>query len=173
MLICAFTLICNVDFISSSFKLREIISHRVLQRPSGDLFLLVGRGGDGAIRIHYGLGTAHHCHQQEETQEEEEKERKAQVHVHLKLRCRLGSPFHVCTDDDDCWSPCQFNSTASSMETCAPEMLMVMKLMKSEIQIKKKMEKGVRMTLSAKHRHFKSYGFLVANIHFIQKCAIS
>lgn len=56
---------------------------------SSDLFLLVGRGGDGAIRIHYCLGAAHHCCQQEEAQEEEEKECKAQVHIHLKLRCRL------------------------------------------------------------------------------------
>lgn len=40
-----------------------------------------------------------------------------------------------------------------------------------EIQIKK-MGKGMRMILSAKHRHFKSYGFLVTKIHFIQKCAV-
>lgn len=62
---------------------------------SGDLFLLVGGGGDGAIRIHYCLGATHHCCQQEEAQEEEEKECKAQVHVHLKLCWRLRGSFHV------------------------------------------------------------------------------
>lgn len=66
---------------------------------SGDLLLLVGGGGDGAIRIHYSLGTAHHCHQKEETQDEEEEERKAQVHVHLKLHRRVRSLVHVADDD--------------------------------------------------------------------------
>lgn len=68
---------------------------------SGDLLLLVGGGGDRAIRVHDGLGAAYHRHQKEKTQQEEEEESEAQVHVHLELRHGVRRLIHVVSDNGE------------------------------------------------------------------------
>ncbi|TNN59954.1 hypothetical protein EYF80_029796 [Liparis tanakae] len=70
-----------------------------IENAEGDLLLLVGGGGNGAVGIQYSLGTAHHRHQQEEKQQEEEEDSEAQVHVDLELWSGTRSLVHVGDED--------------------------------------------------------------------------
>lgn len=102
---------------------------------SGDLFLLVGGGGDGAIRIHHGLGTAHHRHQQEETEEEEEEERKAEVHIYLELHRRARGLVHEA--NNDYWSLfVRSVGAAFRLSAGALQVLLVMNYCQTHKQIK-------------------------------------
>lgn len=84
---------------------------------SVDLLLLVGRGGDRAVRIHHRLGAAYHRHQEKETQQEEEEERKPEVHIHLEGWRLVRRLVHVADADSS-----QMSSLTSSPGLCSAEM---------------------------------------------------
>lgn len=48
-----------------------------------DLLLLIGGGGDGAVRVNHCLGTADDGNDQEKAEEEQEEEGKSQIHIDL------------------------------------------------------------------------------------------